>query len=62
MNFILVVMIMPPGVIWWERNIRGKYKFCCCCKREQGESKDEDKEPELGRMEIFFDTTFNRVV
>jgi len=34
MNFVLVVFVMPPCVIWWEDKIKGKYKFCCCFPRE----------------------------
>lgn len=30
MNFILVIIVMPPAVIWWEKNINEPYKVCCC--------------------------------
>ena len=29
MNFCLVVIVMPCAVIFWERNIKGRFKYCC---------------------------------
>lgn len=29
-NYLLVVMILPPAVIWYERHIDGCITKCCC--------------------------------
>jgi predicted RND superfamily exporter protein len=28
-NFLLIILMMPSAVIWYESKI--KYKACCCC-------------------------------
>ena len=34
-NFFLVVMIMPPAVIYYEFNIKNKFTKCFgCCKKD----------------------------
>jgi predicted RND superfamily exporter protein len=35
MNFLLVVIVMPCAVIWWEANVKGKFKYCCCPTSEE---------------------------
>lgn len=35
MNFVLVVIIMPCAVIFWEKNIRGRFKYCCCMRTDE---------------------------
>lgn len=34
-NYLLMVMMFPPAVIFYERNF-AKYKFCCCCCGQKG--------------------------
>lgn len=36
MNFLLVVIVMPCAVVWWEANVKGKFK-CCCIPRSEKE-------------------------
>ena len=65
-NFFLVVMIMPPAVIYYEFNIKNKYTKCFgCCKKDdldQGENSEQAVEPEESKIEKFFDNTWNRMV
>lgn len=63
MNFVLVVFVMPPAVIWWERNINEPFKTCCCNARTPEEIEElRNAEPELGKAELFFDGAFNMFV
>jgi predicted RND superfamily exporter protein len=70
-NFMLVVLIMPSGVIWYENMI--KYKACCCCCNKRlpsGEILTKENDPELlnkgsdahSKIEKFFDTTWNTFI
>lgn len=69
-NYLLVIMIFPPAVIWYERTILAKkedgswkYPFCICyarCKREKAEHDEHgNKLAKLGMVERFFDTKIN---
>lgn len=63
MNFILVIIVMPPAVIWWESKLNEPYKTCCWNKRtpeEIEQFKNEDKEK--GKAELFFEGTFNDII
>lgn len=47
-NFLLVVMIMPPAVIYYEKNIERQYNACCgCCKGRASVSDKENDIPEI---------------
>ena len=77
-NFILVVLFMPPAVIIYEEYIADK--FCCCCKcecirkkvkksassedeeNERASSEESKEESKLGVVEQFFDGTLNKFV
>lgn len=63
-NFFLVVMIMPPAVIFYESKMEGK--TCCGAFEKESESKVEDltqkKPAELSRIETFFDDKWNSFV
>lgn len=76
-NFILVVLFMPPAVIIYEEYVQDK--FCCCCKCEcirkkvkksQAEDDENDRassqeskeETKMGVVEQFFDGTLNKFV
>ena len=48
-NYLLVVMILPPAVIWYERYIDGFItKLCCkiffCCNTKKAKKENEDGE------------------
>jgi predicted RND superfamily exporter protein len=72
-NFFLVVMIMPPAVIYYESVVKKKYTRmcgccpgkgkCCCCPAKQDAESTEVEEvaegKENSKVEIFFDTTWN---
>jgi predicted RND superfamily exporter protein len=63
MNFILVIIVMPPAVIWWESKINEPYKTCCWDKRTDEELEEfNNKEATLGKAEVFFDGTFNNII
>lgn len=61
-NYLLVVIIFPPAVIWYESNIleNPKMSSCLCwakcipSKKDSGES--------LGRVEKFYDEKIDRLV
>jgi hypothetical protein len=77
-NFILVVLFMPPAVIIYEEYIADK--FCCCfkcdcCKKkvkksdisedqenDRASSTESKDEVKLGVVEQFFDGTLNKFV
>ena len=41
-NYALIILMMPPIVIWHENYLANK-SFACCCKKK-GDVKDEPKE------------------
>lgn len=42
-NFFLVVMIMPPAVIYYETKIKNKFTRCCgCCPGKNKEESDSE--------------------
>jgi len=53
-NYLLVVMILPPAVIWYERYIDGCFTTCCCkiffcCNTKKVKKEiEEDKDKEEG--------------
>lgn len=77
-NFLLVVMIMPPAVIYFEKNIEKQYTLCCgcckpnCCKKKNNDVSEAvsefqdadilDDKAETGKVEEFFDKTWNKYV
>lgn len=54
-NFLLVVMILPPATIWYERYIDGCFTNCCCkiffcfkkTKKHNNEEEDKDKDVQI---------------
>lgn len=69
-NYLLVIMIFPPAVIWYEEKILAKKEDgswkcpgCICfarCKKEDADyDKDGNKLAKLGKIERFFDTKIN---
>lgn len=77
-NFILVVLFMPPAVIIYEESIADKF-FCCfkcdCIKKkvkkdaisedeenDRASSTESKDETKLGVIEQFFDGTLNKFV
>lgn len=64
-NFLLVVMIMPPAVIYFEENYQGKPFSKICCRKEETETKVHDLKLEiaqLSQVELFFDGRCNTFV
>jgi len=70
-NYLLVIMIFPPAVVWYEENIiakndDGTYKCpgCICWDRCMKKSKSDlqDGELALSWTERFFDEKINWVV
>jgi predicted RND superfamily exporter protein len=70
-NFLLIIIMMPAGVIWYENTI--KYKACCCCVNKRlpnGELVTVENDPAIlikgmdvhSKVQKFFDTTWNTFV
>lgn len=70
-NFFLIVLMIPSGIIWYENKI--KYKMCCCCcdkKVLSGELMSKENDPTIlnrgtdahSRIEKFFGTTWNTYI
>jgi len=55
-NFMLVIMLLPPATIMYERHIRGKYTMCRKANKPNPENRLSVK------METFFRTTWNDMV
>jgi len=62
MNFLLVVIVMPCAVIWYERNIKGKFKYCCIPRSTAERDQILNAEQEISKSEIFFDKTWSKCV
>jgi len=62
MNFLLVIIVMPCSVIFWERNIKGRCKYCCIPNSAEEREKILNQEKEIGKSEIFFDKTWSKCV
>lgn len=73
-NYMLVIIIFPPAVVWYERTIMAKkedgswkYPKCMCfakCKKMCMKEEDEYDEngvklAKLGKIERFYDTKLN---
>ena len=39
-NFLLVIFIMPPAIIWWEKNFLDK-PCCYCCRQKNDYSAEQ---------------------
>jgi len=53
---------MPCSVIFWERNIKGRCKYCCIPNSAEEREKILNQEKEIGKSEIFFDKTWSKCV
>jgi len=62
MNFLLVVIVMPCTIIWYERNIKGKCKYCCIPRSAEERDQILNAEQEISKVEIFFDKTWSKCV
>lgn len=47
-NYLLIVLLFPPAVIFYEDRFE-KYKFCCCCPKK--EKAEEEPVPMTDRTE-----------
>ncbi len=64
MNYFLVILFMPPAVIFYESRVEGKY--CQCLKRKKKQPEviigvEEDEEQD-GKAEKFFGGKWNDFV
>lgn len=65
-NYLLIIMIFPPVIIFWERNLANRNWFCMkrdesVSKVEKMTDKDSDKE-QYDTMEMFFSGPWNDYV
>jgi len=69
-NYLLVMVIFPPAIVWYENTIlaktedgRWKCRMCICfarCKKEGAEYDEDGKKlAKLSRIERFCDTKVN---
>lgn len=62
-NFLLVVMIMPPAVIYYESRIKNDPRCCIgCCRGKLPDTEKQEEDvlaPENSKVEVFFDTLWN---
>ena len=61
-NFILVIFVFPPTIIWHQRNLNGKW---CCCGGSNNKIvslQSASAEETEGRLERFFRDTWNTIV
>ena len=60
--YAVIILMFPPIMVWWERNLKHK---CCPCQKDKIDNKVEkfnDKDvrsPEKGCVETFFGTHVN---
>ena len=66
-NYLLIIMIFPPVIIFWERHLSNRNWICM--KRDETVSQvekidgnPEDEKEEFGKMEMFFSEDWDRHV
>jgi len=63
-NYLLIIMIYPSVVVWWEDNVEGR---CCPCQEKPREEPvqanfSSSDEPSYGMIEKFFGGPWNDFV
>ena len=63
-NYLLVILVFPPLIIWYDNRLAGKW--CVCSKDPEKKATEfevnEDGEEKFGRIEMFFSGAWNKVV
>ena len=63
-NYALVILIFPPLIIWYDKNLDGKWCICSkeVSKKHANVEVDESGEEKFGKIEMFFSGVWNLVV